>query len=330
MAATPLWPVAGSDVVFYYRDLDAAVEFYTRKLGFKITMDGRLTDGIGVHVQLASTSHITLVDGSSPRSNKTGNEPKATAIALLTNDLDAWDAHAAAEGLAFRNGKRLQREAPGAAHDGFVVLDPEGYLLEFEQFLPHAENAKLLPLLATLPPVVADLPGPPKALVGTVNWLYYREPADARRWHEGVLRMPLVCEQPGVACIYQTSASGFFGAVDERSGMCDWAAPAAVMVSFITTRLETDFARWLAPALRDAPAAVDTSDERFAAAVGYDVGGYAYEVRAPARLLLSTRCADPATLWPHTCAVLSNSCQQRSNEGLRCGAEGTKAVPLAS
>ena len=277
MAAPPLWPAAGSDCVFYYRDLDAAAAFYTETLGFKITMDGRETGGIGVHIQLASTSHLTLVDGTSPRSNKTGEEPKATAIALLTDELEAWDAHCAEQGLAFRNGKRLARNAPGSAHDGFVCLDPEGYFLEFEEFLPHAENEQLYPLLAALPRVPTALPGPPKTLHGTIHWLYYRDTAAARRWHEGELGLPLVCEQPGVACIYQTSSSGFFGAVDEKTGMCDWASPAAVMLSFITMHLESDLHRWLAPALQDAPAEVDDSDDRFAAIVGTDVEGYSYE-----------------------------------------------------
>lgn len=276
-APPPLWPAAGSDCVFYYRDLDAATRFYTETLGFKITMDGRTTGGIGVHIQLASTSHLTLVDGTSPRSNKTGEEPKATAIALLTDELEAWDAHCAAQGLSFRNGKRLVRNKPGTAHDGFVVLDPEGYLLEFEEFLEHPENERFYPLLAALPRVPAALPGPPKSLHGAIHWLYYRDTAAARRWHEGKLGLPLVCEQPGVACIYQTSASGFLGAVDDAVGMSDWACPAAVMLSFITMHLESDLHHWLAPALSDTPATVDDSDDRFAAVVGTDVEGYSYE-----------------------------------------------------
>ena len=66
-------------------------------------------------------------------------------------------------------------------------------------------------------------------------------------------------------------------AVDEKTGMCDWASPAAVMLSFITMHLESDLHRWLAPALQDTPAEVDHSDDRFAAIVGTDVEGYSYE-----------------------------------------------------
>ena len=36
---------------------------------------------------------------------------------------------------------------PAGPHDGFVVVDPEGYYLEFERFNPHEENTELMPVL---------------------------------------------------------------------------------------------------------------------------------------------------------------------------------------
>jgi catechol 2,3-dioxygenase-like lactoylglutathione lyase family enzyme len=141
-----MWPAVASGCVFYYRDLDAAVRFYTEQLGLLVVMgrsdergqqhhnganglvnDDDDDDGLYVHLQISSTSFLTLADGSSPRSNHSAGEPKATAMALLTDDLEAWDAHAAQRGLPFRGGKRLRRNAPGSAHDGFIILDPEGY-----------------------------------------------------------------------------------------------------------------------------------------------------------------------------------------------------------
>ena len=37
----------------------------------------------------------------------------------------------------------------------FVILDPEGYKIEFEQFNPHAENERLIRLLHALPDILA-------------------------------------------------------------------------------------------------------------------------------------------------------------------------------
>eukprot|EP01051_Picozoa_sp_SAG22_P021987 SAG22_NODE_5085_length_1090_cov_1.136226_1_plen_276_part_00 len=268
------WPAAGSDVVFYYHDLDAACTFYTEALGFKTVMDGQ-SIGRGVHLQLASTSFLTLVDGSPGKgSRQSADSPKATAIALLTNDLEAWDEHTASLGLTYMNGKRLKRSPAGSAHDGFVVLDPEGYKLEFEQFLPHPENEVLHPILSALPALPAQLEGPAKGLIATVSWLYYRDPAGAKAFHETELGLPLVCSQPTVAEIYQTSPSGFFGAVNEKNGMSDWASPAAVMLSFVTTNIEQSLAALpLAATPGGEPAAltIDKSDGRFSAAVGFDV-----------------------------------------------------------
>ena len=83
-------------------------------------MDGR-SIGRGVHLQLASTSFLTLVDGSPGKgSRQSADSPKATAIALLTNTLEEWDEHAHRLGLTYRGGKRLQRNPAGAAHDGFI------------------------------------------------------------------------------------------------------------------------------------------------------------------------------------------------------------------
>ena len=43
----------------------------------------------------------------------------------------------------------------GSAHDGFVMEDPEGYLLEFERFNPHEENLQFTPLLDSLETISA-------------------------------------------------------------------------------------------------------------------------------------------------------------------------------
>lgn len=108
----------------------------------------------------------------------------------------------------------------------FVILDPAGYKLEFEQFNVHAENELLMPLLHALPDIPTTVPG--LSFHAHVSWLYYRDPPAARSWHTGVMGLPLVLVQPTVADVYQTSPSGFFGAVNEANGMSDWAPSPAM------------------------------------------------------------------------------------------------------
>lgn len=65
------------------------------------------------------------------------------ALALLTDQLEQWHDYLATKGL--KPGRPFAAR-PGSAHDGFVIKDPEGYLLEFERFNQHPENERFVPL----------------------------------------------------------------------------------------------------------------------------------------------------------------------------------------
>ena len=73
------------------------------------------------------------------------DEPKTTAIALVTDQLDEWWDYIQTRDVAMRSTEYIPKE--GSAHDGFVAIDPEGYFLEFERFNPHHENERFMPLL---------------------------------------------------------------------------------------------------------------------------------------------------------------------------------------
>ena len=38
-----------------------------------------------------------------------------------------------------------QNHLANSPHNGFLVTDPGGYILEFEYFAPHEENVKFIP-----------------------------------------------------------------------------------------------------------------------------------------------------------------------------------------
>lgn len=235
-----LWPSVSSTVTLFYSDVPTAATFYETELGLT-PLPGSDADAGRVEFQLTSTTFLELRSNDGTVGGHTVGEVKATALAFITEDLDAWDAHAEERGWTRSHG--LARRA-GSAHNGFVAVDPEGYQLEFEEFNPHPENRAFLPVLRRLPPMATGLSGARKSFTATISWLYYQDPAAARSFHRGRLGLPLVAVQPvsdevaartgsaHMADIYQTSPSGFFGAVDEKNGMSDWGSAAAVVLSF--------------------------------------------------------------------------------------------------
>jgi catechol 2,3-dioxygenase-like lactoylglutathione lyase family enzyme len=126
----------------------------------------------------------------------------------------------------------------GRAHNGFVAVDPEGYLLEFERFNPHEENTELLPRLGAVEPL-GPAPGVetsrPRDLrvQATVFWLYYHDIDAALAWYEDVLGTRLLVDQ-GWAKVVPVSATGYLGFVDGTRGLHQATEEKAVTVSFFT------------------------------------------------------------------------------------------------
>lgn len=294
--AALLWPSSSSTVTFFYTDVEEAAKFYTEELGLTPLSGSNIAQG-HVDFRIASTSFLEL------RSNNgdfvhTAGEAKATALAFVTEDIHAWDAWATDRG--WERSHALERHA-GSAHDGFVTVDPGGYKLEFEVFNPHPENAALLRLLRELPPVRTALAGERKSFSATISWLYYQSPQRARAFHHGTLGLPLVAVQPvtrtvaartgsaHMADIYHTSRSGFFGAVDERNGMANWASPAAVVLSFgvadsssVTSTRASLQALGLSSSLRNDVAA------SYSGTAIYDVEGYSMQWRSDVHVMNET------------------------------------------
>ena len=131
--------IVGSNAFWYYNDLDAATDFYTKTLGLKIAADY----GYAKILQVASSSYLTLVDGT--MGMHTPDEPKTVALALVTDQLDEWWDYLNLQGVEMRSDEYNPTE--NSAHDGFVAYDPEGYYLEFDSFLPHEDNEELLRII---------------------------------------------------------------------------------------------------------------------------------------------------------------------------------------
>ncbi|RIK35802.1 MAG: glyoxalase, partial [Chloroflexi bacterium] len=103
-------------------------------------------------------------------------EPKTVTLALVSEEVEAWYEYLTQQGVTIHRALEI---TPGQAHDGFVVVDPEGYFLEFERFNTHPENAQLMPRLARLSPTYPTHGATPRpaqlGITATVLWLYYQD-----------------------------------------------------------------------------------------------------------------------------------------------------------
>ena len=277
--STPVNPyqqfgITANNAFFYYDDLERATAFYTETLGIKLAADY----GFAKILHIAPTSYLVLVDGT--KGMHTTDEPKSVAMALVTDQLDEWFAYLGTQDVEMKYG---YDPVDGRPHHGFVILDPEGYYLEFERFNEHPENELLMPMLdraeTTLVEPAPQLAAPADlGFKATVLWLYYQDMEGIQRFYEDKLGLELTVDQ-GWTKIYQTSPTGLIGLVDETRGMHNFSEQKAVTVSFLTDSLDSWFDH-----VRDSRAFELRSTEisnddngRFRAFVGYDPEGYFLE-----------------------------------------------------
>ena len=260
-----------SNVFFYYEDLDRATHFYTEIMGFRIAADY----GAAKIMQVAPKSFITLVDHESGMHS--ADEPKTTAIAIVTDQLDEWWAYINTQDVQMRTTE--YKTEPGRAHHGFVAVDPEGYFLEFERFNAHPENERFMPVLAASETLYASPASRVPEGLGfkaTVVWFYYKDMPGIQRFYEETLGLDLIVDQ-GWAKIYPIGPSGYFGLVDEKLGMHNFTETKAVTLSLITADIEGwyDYATSHPQIEMRSEELVDS--DRYRAFVAYDPEGYYLE-----------------------------------------------------
>ncbi len=201
----------------YYEDLPTAIEFYETTLGFAKVEAATF--------QISADAFITLhsLNEAHPK-----GQTKSTAIAFLTDQLSDWYQYVQNKNIPI---KYTYKPKEGGPHDGFVAIDPGGYLLEFEQFKQHPENELFMAVLAQAEPLktkIEDL-----NFYGSITWTYHKDLLLMQKFYEEVLGYQLVADQ-GWTKIYQTSSTGFIGLVDERRGMEDFAETKAVELEWKT------------------------------------------------------------------------------------------------
>ncbi|MDH4108028.1 MAG: VOC family protein [Gammaproteobacteria bacterium] len=273
-AADPMaeFGTLASNVFFYYADLDAAHAFYSQVLGLRTAADY----GYAKIMQVAPSAFVTLVDAA--QGMHSADEPKTTAIALVTDQLDEWWDHINTQGVDMRSTEYSPTQ--GSAHDGFVAVDPEGYLLEFERFNPHPENERFVPVLDGLPTLYPE-PGTSNVPTGlgfkaTIVWFYYNDLDAIQRFYEDVMGFDMIVDQ-GWTKIYPIGPAGFLGLVDQSRGMHRYTEQKGVTLSLITGNIDGWFG--YVAGRKDIRMRHDAvvDEELYRAFVAYDPEGYFLE-----------------------------------------------------
>ena len=262
-----------TNLFLYYRDLPAATRFYSETLGLELLADYQMA----TIFRMAADSYLILVDAT--KGMHTADEPKTVALALLTDQLEDWWKYLQEQNVQI---KYPYKTKEGGPHDGFVAIDPEGYLLEFETFKQHPENERFIPLLSQNK-TIYPAEGKSKVPAGlgfksTITWLYYRDVLNMQNFYQEVLGLELVADQ-GWTKIYRASDTGFIGLVDERRGMHSFTEKKAVNVSFIIDDLDEwfDYVDTHRPFELRSEEVSTGPESKYRAFVGYDPEGYYME-----------------------------------------------------
>jgi catechol-2,3-dioxygenase len=213
--------ISGQELSWFYKDLPAAKAFYSETLGLKMISE----NDNSATFQMAGDSKLVLK--SLAGSDYTGKEAKSVALALLTDNLEAWYTHLQSQKVAIKYALKVK---PDGAHDGFVVVDPEGYLLEFEMFRMHPENERFIPELKSLKPLATSL-GSEFNFYASITWLYYKDMLPMENFMTETLGLELSADQ-GWAKIYKVSENSYLGLVDEKRGMNSFSEEKLVEVKF--------------------------------------------------------------------------------------------------
>ncbi len=266
--------IRASNLFLYYEDLERALDFYSKTLGMEMVADYEMA----FILRMASDSYLILVDAS--KGMHTAQEPKTVALALLTAQLEEWYTYLKGQQVPM---KFEFRPESGSAHDGFVAIDPEGYLLEFERFNQHPENESFIPILnQNKKNESISLRGDPHpeglTIHSTITWLYYQDLLAMQSFYQDKLGLALVADQ-GWTKIYQVSNTSFLGLVDCQRGMHNCTEKNAVNVGFTIDDLEA----WFTYTMENNLFALDENElgadpeGRYKAFVGFCPEGYYLE-----------------------------------------------------
>jgi len=262
--------VRGLVVRYFFRDPAAAERFYGQTLGL-------IPAGPGLF-RVSETCDLRV----SPlaEAGEDAGSPKTATLSFVTDEVDGWFAFLKTKGVAMRSELRDATRHPTR---GFVAVDPEGHLLEFERFLDNPQNARLHDALRSVKPLF-PAPGEPETrprelgIKANILWLYYRDIPAAQGFAVDKLSAGLLVDQ-GFAKVMTASPTGFIGLVDGAQGLHPFTEKKAVRADILVD----DPAEW-AKVLSRRGVALSPSDGESGHPSFRDAGGYIFRF-IPAREL---------------------------------------------
>ncbi len=257
---------------FYYQNLDAAEKFYRDILGLEVVLDY----GFAKVLKVSKSLYLGLVDES--KGMHRASESKTVTLSTVTEEIDEWYEYLLNREVLMH---RPLSDSLRLPIRGFVALDPEGYFLEFETFLPHPQNEKLLPRLssanAVYPQEGEQSPRPKNlGILANIIWLYYMDLDEAQRFYEGVFGFELLVDQ-GFAKVYGSSPTAYIGLVDQAHGLHKFSEEKAVTLSFISEKIDSWYKYLVDKGLEMKEELADSETIPIRAFVTYDIAGYFLE-----------------------------------------------------
>lgn len=130
-------PLAEAAITFLYTtDLERAADFYERLLGLALACD---QGGCRIY-RLAETAYLGLCRRPATEIQPPDPARRSVIVTLVVENVDAWHARLAAQGVRFETPPRLN--ADYGIHHCFL-RDPDGHLIEIQRFLdPHWDSSR--------------------------------------------------------------------------------------------------------------------------------------------------------------------------------------------
>jgi cyclophilin family peptidyl-prolyl cis-trans isomerase len=213
--------IRGIVIRFFFRDSAAAERFYGQVLRLPQAGPGLF------HVSETTFLRVSPLS----EAGTDAESPKTATLSFVTDEVDGWYTYLMSKGLKMRSELKDASRHPTR---GFVAVDPEGHLLEFERFLDHPQNSRLHDVLAKIKtfypePAVKTTRPAGLGIKGSILWLYYRDIPAALRFAEDKLSAGLLVDQ-GFAKVMTASPSAFLGLVDGAQGLHPFSERKAVRV----------------------------------------------------------------------------------------------------
>ena len=123
--------VRGVITWLYYRDLPKAMRFYEEVMGFKMIVD----QGWSKIYKVSQDGFLGLVDGE--KGFHKANDIKPVIFCLNVKDVDTWYERLVNKGILI---DKKPEESKRLMIKGFMLRDPEGYVIEIQQSLPGAKS----------------------------------------------------------------------------------------------------------------------------------------------------------------------------------------------